>query len=255
MSARPPLKLRILSYNIHKGFSGGIPKYTLKKMRDEIRRAQPDLIFLQEVHGEHDGHRRRVPAWPEGSQFEYLAEQLWPHFSYGRNAVYTEGHHGNAILSKHPILSWANLDLSQNSFERRGVLHAVIQLPGGAGRTHALCTHLGLFEWDRQRQLRQLAGRIEEAVPRDERVIAAGDFNDWRQNASAALTGRLGLREAFRASNGGYARTFPSWMPVLTLDRVYCRGFEIKAASVFDDPAWRALSDHLALWVELEVAG
>jgi endonuclease/exonuclease/phosphatase family metal-dependent hydrolase len=223
-------------------------------MKEELRRFRPDLIFLQEVHGEHQGHRRRIRAWPDGSQFEYLAGELWPHFGYGRNVVYTEGHHGNAVLSRYPIVSSENIDLSQNRIERRGVLHAVIELPGGAGKIHALSAHLGLFEWDRRRQLRQLAARIESAVPAREKVIAAGDFNDWAKNAGAALAGDLGLAEAYRSRYGDYARTFPSWMPVLCLDRIYFRGFEAKRAGVFRNPSWSPLSDHLALWAELDVS-
>lgn len=33
-------------------------------------------------------------------------------FAYGRNAVYTQSHHGNAILSPFPIVHFANHDLS-----------------------------------------------------------------------------------------------------------------------------------------------
>src|SRR4051812_7468381 len=95
--------LRVISYNIHKGFSSGNLKFILKKMREALRFVQPDLIFLQEVLGHHEVHSRRIKDWPDQSQFEFLAHELWPHFAYGRNAVYTNGHHGNAILSKYPF--------------------------------------------------------------------------------------------------------------------------------------------------------
>ena len=68
-----------------------------------MRILQPDVIFLQEVLGHHEVHKKRVNSWPEQSQFEYLAHELWPHFAYGKNAVYTDGHHGNAILESIPL--------------------------------------------------------------------------------------------------------------------------------------------------------
>jgi endonuclease/exonuclease/phosphatase family metal-dependent hydrolase len=246
------MSIRVLTYNIHKGFSGGIPKYTLDQMREAIRRIQPDLLFLQEIHGEHNGHRNRIKDYPAGSQFEYLAEEMWPHFSYGKNVVYSQGHHGNAILSKYPIRSWENVDISQNRIERRGILHAVIDVPGVTEPIHAFCAHFGLLEWHRKKQLDQLAFRIELLVPQTEKIIAAGDFNDWRKIASTPLEKRLGLDEAFTQLTGVHASTFPSWFPILCLDRIYFRGFRAAETQKLDDPTWISLSDHIALSATLE---
>ncbi|MEO5969769.1 MAG: endonuclease/exonuclease/phosphatase family protein [Bdellovibrionia bacterium] len=245
------LQLKILSYNIHKGFSGGIAKYTLEKIRREIRILHPDLIFLQEVQGQHEGHKKRIPSWSDVPQFEYLAEDLWPHHTYGKNAVYSQGHHGNAILSKFPILSWENLDISQNRFETRGFLHAVIELPGSSVPLHALCTHLGLFESDRKKQLKQLTNRIESVVPKGDLLIACGDFNDWRENASQSLVHDLGFQEAFLSLHGRHAKTFPSWLPVMRLDRIYFRGFTPVSAICMNHSPWDSLSDHVALSADL----
>jgi endonuclease/exonuclease/phosphatase family metal-dependent hydrolase len=248
-------KIKILSYNIHKGFSGGISRYTLDKMREAIRVLQPDLLFLQEIHGEHHGHRKRIKTYPEGSQFEYLATEMWPHFSYGRNVVYSDGHHGNAILSKFPILSSENIDISQNTVERRGILHATILIPKVQEPVHLLCAHLGLLGWQRKKQLEQLGQRIESHVPKDGKVIAAGDFNDWDKAASGIFEKKLGLSEAFFSLTGENAKTFPNWFPFLCLDRVYYQGFKALQATRLNDPLWVDLSDHLALWVELEIMG
>ena len=81
--------LRILSYNIHKGFSSGNRRFVLKKMREAIRLVHADLVFLQEVLGEHQVHRERVKEWPDQSQFEFLADEIWPHYTYGKNAIYS----------------------------------------------------------------------------------------------------------------------------------------------------------------------
>lgn len=246
-------RLKILSYNIHKGFSSGNRRLVVSRIRDSIRSVQADLVFLQEVLGHHEEHGKRHSEWPTQPQFEYLADKLWPHFAYGKNAVYTQGHHGNAILSKFPFSFWENEDVSTNKLERRGVLHGVIEIPHRSKPLHAVCVHLGLFEGGRQAQLRRICKRIHSMVPDGEPLIIGGDFNDWRGKASSPLKSELKMMEAFEQSEGQHARTFPSWLPTLRLDRVYFRGARLRAARALSGPTWSELSDHLALYVELDL--
>ena len=243
--------LRILSYNIHKGFSSGNRRFVLEKMREAIRKVHADIVFLQEVQGEHLVHQERVKEWPEASQFEFLAEKIWPHFAYGKNAVYSSGHHGNAILSKYPIIFSENIDVSTSKLERRGLLHAKIELPDHEHHVHAICVHLGLRETDRGNQVRRICERIESHVPHGHPVIVAGDFNDWRGRATGPLRRVLNASEAFETIKGSHARTFPCWLPALKLDRVYFRGLEAKDAETLSGKPWSDLSDHAALYVEL----
>lgn len=246
--------LKILSYNIHKGFGSGMnSRFTLHAMRQAIRGVHPDLVFLQEVLGHHEGHRRRIENWPDQSQFEFLADSIWSHYAYGKNAVYDAGHHGNAILSKFPFTGWDNIDISTNRVERRGLLHGVIGIPGRERPVHAICIHLGLLEGERMRQLELLCDRIESHVPHSDPLIIAGDFNDWLVRISKLLRDRLDVREAFLEKTGVHARTFPSWLPALRLDRVYVRGAQIQNAICMGGAPWNELSDHSALFVELEL--
>lgn len=246
------MKLRVLTYNIHKGFSTSNSKFVLKQIKASITEAHADLVCLQEVVGDHTAHAEKWEDWPDTSQFEYLADETWSHFAYGKNAVYTEGHHGNAILSKFPILSWENQDVSFNQIERRGLLHTVIELPH-AFPLHAFSLHLGLFEKDRTNQLNQLCDRILALVPDGAPLIIAGDFNDWRMNASDLLVYRLGLKEAFLETKGKHARSFPSIWPALSLDRIYYRGLQCEAVKVLKGGIWNQLSDHLPLMAEFEI--
>ena len=246
-------RIRILSYNIHKGFSSGNRKFILKGIREALRETHPEVVFLQEVLGNHDGHRKRIQDWPTESQFEFLADELWPHFAYGRNAVYTMGHHGNAILSKHPILFFENIDISTNHFERRGILHGMIKIPGISRSVHLLCVHLGLMEAERLTQIKKLCSRVHSHVPDQDPLIIGGDFNDWTGKASHLLEKSLHLEELFKKVQGQYARTFPSWLPALKLDRLYCRGFEVKSAECLSTPKWAGLSDHVALLGEVGI--
>ena len=222
-------------------------------MREAIHSVQADLVFLQEVLGQHSGHQKKYEDWPDVPQFEYLSDQLWPHFAYGRNAVYTSGHHGNAILSKYPFSFWENIDVSTNRLERRGLLHGVIEIPHRKKPVHAICVHLGLLETERQTQVKNLCERIDRMVPHDEPLIIGGDFNDWRIRLTRPLHNKVEVKEAFKEMYGDHARTFPSWLPALKLDRIYYRGMKIQDARTLTGRPWNQLSDHVALYSELLV--
>ncbi len=243
------LTIKTLSYNMHKGQSIGNMRNVLKKMKTAIRDIQADLVFLQEVRGLDKDQRSNAKS----SQFEYLADSIWHHYAYGKNAVTDRGHHGNAILSKYPFVSWENVDISTNQLERRGLLHGVIRVPNTNVQVHLLCLHLNLLEGGRSKQINRLCDRIDMVVPHDQPLIIGGDFNDWRQRISDVLHQRLGVREAHLDVHDDHARTFPSWMPLLKLDRVYYRGFIARTASSLCGQPWRALSDHAAYFAELEL--
>jgi endonuclease/exonuclease/phosphatase family metal-dependent hydrolase len=246
------MKLRVLSYNIHKGFSMGNRRFVLDGIRQAIRETSADLVFLQEVLGEHQDHKKKYPEWRKDSQFEFLADEVWPHYAYGKNAIYTSGHHGNAILSKYPFTFFENIDISTNRVEQRGLLHGVIEIPGHKQPIHAICVHLGLLEGDRGIQLQRICERIDSHVKPGNPLILAGDFNDWREKLSKPLLDTLDVQEAFQTMTKSHARTFPSWMPALRLDRVYFRGLKVKEAKTMQGKPWSNLSDHTPLSVQLE---
>ncbi len=123
--------------------------------------------------------------------------------AYGRNAVYDEGHHGNAILSRFPILGWENEDMSSHGYERRGLLHCELRPPGWPETLHCVCVHLGLWGRHRGVQIEKLRRRIERLVPPAAPLIVAGDFNDWRLRVTHQLAHPLNLHEVFELVTGG----------------------------------------------------
>lgn len=246
----------IATYNIHKGFPLTplvATRPSLRGLREHLHVLNPDLVFLQEVVGAHDGHARRHRDWPRQSQYEYLADTLWPSHAYGRNAVYDAGHHGNAILSRFPILRWENEDISAHRFESRGLLHCEIMVPGLSANLHAVCVHLALTARGRSRQLERLRQRIERHVPVDAPLIVAGDFNDWtwRSRAPHEFAVPLNLHEVFEITTGAAARSFPAALPLLRLDRIYVRGFSVLETRVHHGRRKMRLSDHAALTARL----
>lgn len=245
--------VRVLSYNIHKGFSIGNRRFVLGAIRDAIVAINPDIVFLQEVLGEHRGHAARVHSWPELGQHDFLASESWGHVAYGPNRHHRHGHHGNAILSRFPVSAWTNTNISTNRLEHRGVLHAKLQLEGVQLPLHCLCVHMNMVGSGKLKQLGDVAGLANREVLSNEPLILAGDFNDWSKRASQQLVDQLGTNEAFKSAQGAYARTFPSWLPVFPLDRIYTRGFEVVSTAVLKGSPWRTLSDHAALFAELRL--
>ncbi|HZP93129.1 MAG TPA: endonuclease/exonuclease/phosphatase family protein [Burkholderiales bacterium] len=246
--------LQVVTYNIHKGFSQFKRHVSVYELRERLRGLAADIVFLQEVQGSHSRHQQRHRNWPEAPQYEFLADVLWRDFAYGRNAVYDSGHHGNAILSKFPIVCWHNEDISMSRLENRGLLHCEIEVPGWRARLHCVNVHLGLFARWRKKQLEVLRHRIEHLVPREEPLVVAGDFNDWRRKASHQLAVSLGMTEVFEHAHGRPARSFPAALPLLHLDRIYVRGFRVRLAHAHRDRHWSRISDHVALSALLERA-
>ena len=244
-----PFSFKVLTVNIHKGFSPLNRTFMLHDLREAVRKVAADVVFLQEVQGAHLKHARHISNFPETPQYEFLADSIWPQFAYGRNAVYPHGDHGNALLSKFQIIRYDNLDISQSGHENRGLLHCVLRLPGSGQQVHAICIHLGLREVHRQQQLRLLEQRISE-IPADAPLVVAGDFNDWRQKADLSQSG---LQEVFMHTLGKPARTFPARLPLLPLDRIYVRNLTVHNPRVLTTRPWSHLSDHVPLSVEVEL--
>jgi endonuclease/exonuclease/phosphatase family metal-dependent hydrolase len=244
------LTIRILTVNTHKGFTFFNRRFILHELRDAVRSVSADVVFLQEVLGTHDKHSNRYTNWPETSQYEFLADSIWADFAYGRNAVYPAGHHGNALLSKFPIIRYENRDASIAGPERRGLLHCVLRGPDNI-ELHAICVHLGLQESHRRRQLDLLCALVRDEVPVDAPLVIAGDFNDWRSRAGVILKEGADVDEVFVQAHGKERRTFPARFPLLPLDRIYVRNVRVHQPVALTLKPWSHLSDHAPLAAEL----
>jgi endonuclease/exonuclease/phosphatase family metal-dependent hydrolase len=244
------LRCRVLTLNVHKGFGFLNRRFILPELRDAVRTTAADLVFLQEVIGAHEQHARRQVRWPTQPQYEFLADTMWPQFAYGRNAVYQEGNHGNALLSKLPISRFENIDISVGRKEKRGLLHAQITVPNRPYDLHAICVHLALRESHRRAQLTRMVRHIHDSIPADAPLIVAGDFNDWRGRCTPILR-EVDLLEAFAVLGRTGARSFPGRWPLLRLDRIYVRNAAIGSAQVLSSLPWPHLSDHVPLLSEI----
>jgi endonuclease/exonuclease/phosphatase family metal-dependent hydrolase len=247
MSAPTSARLHVATYNIHKGFSQFNSRMMVHELRGRLRTLGPDVVFLQEVQGLHLKHADRYDDWPESPQHEFLAQDVWGASAYGQNVMYDHGHHGNAILSRHPIVSSVNHDVTDLRFERRGMLHCELNVPGMSVVVHCVCVHLSLFAVSRARQMTGLVDRLAQWAPGNSPLVIAGDFNDWRNRGDTLLADRLGLTEVFAGERGLPARSFPVRKPTLRLDRIYVRGFSVESTQIHAGVEWSKISDHAAL--------
>ena len=247
------MKLRVFSQNIHKGLNAGNRSSILRDLKPAMHELNPHLSFLQEVVGENSDFKARLKDLADEPQHEFLKSADLIHVSYGKNVTYTEGHHGNAILSHLPISFERNTDLSVLSLPPRGLLHVIIPLKHLSHPLHAFCVHLGLVEIERRLQLRRIMHYIRSHINPLSPTLLVGDFNDWRNKLEDPLLKTLGMHEAFTHLHGQPARSFPSWSPLLRLDRVYFRNLKLVEAVVLSAKPWSELSDHLPLLVDFEL--
>lgn len=247
----PCKALRVLSVNIHKGYTAFRRRFMLRDLREAVRAVDGDLVLLQEVQGGAPGDGSDSDGLGF-AQAEYLADRIWREHAWARNAVATGGGHGNAVLSRWPILSWHNHDVSVPGDEPRGLLHCEIAVPPAP--LHVVCVHLGLRESHRRQQLQALRELVQRRIPPDAPLVVGGDFNDWRSRADRQLQG-TGLREVWRAAHGHHARTFPAQCPVLRLDRLYVRHMDAQRPLKLPRRPWSVLSDHAPIAADLCLPG
>jgi endonuclease/exonuclease/phosphatase family metal-dependent hydrolase len=236
--------LRIATYNIHKGVQGLGPAKRLEihNLVHAVEQFDADLVCLQEVRSHHRKLARHFPGWPEQGQADYLLPEGYEAV-YRTNALTRHGEHGNALLSRWPVVSTGHEDVSDHRFEQRGLLHVVVQVEGKV--VHVIVVHLGLLAASRDRQIQRMGHYLAREVPADERLVVAGDFNDWGDRLHQPMAD-LDLR----TFEGIRLATFPSRLPVLHLDRIYTRGLKPLHAQVPRGRAWARMSDHLPLIAE-----
>ena len=256
-SQRNARHLRVATYNIHKGVRGMGPTKRLEihNLSDAVEALDADIVCLQEVRQFNHAEARRFShtqfgpdAWPSTPQAEYLAPEGYE-VAYRTNAVTKHGEHGNALLARWPLGAIGHHNVSDHRFEQRGLLHVPVQWRGV--EVHVVVVHLGLIHASRVRQAERLAELVQHELPAGAPVVVAGDFNDWNEK----LDGILSDGGLSRATLGNEARvaTYPSIIPVLSLDRVYTRGLHCKSIMVPRGSTWARLSDHLPLVAELDL--
>lgn len=236
--------VRVATYNIHKGVQGVGPQRRLEihNLGHAVEQLDADIVCLQEVRKLHRGEEKYFTHWPELPQADFLAPEGYEAI-YRTNAITRHGEHGNAMLSRWPVIGHQHEDISDHRFEQRGLLHSEVMVHGQA--VHVVVVHLGLIRASRARQVMQLQRFIEREVPPNAPLLVAGDFNDWGVHVKQAFDATN-----LRAFEGLRQFTFPARMPLVQLDYVYARGLKPLGILVPRGRIWWRMSDHLPLIAE-----
>jgi endonuclease/exonuclease/phosphatase family metal-dependent hydrolase len=244
------VKLRVLSYNIHKCIGGVDRRYEPSRIIEVIRKLDADLVMLQEVDdgAKRTNHHRQVDVIGDELGLRY---RTW----FPNVGVRGGGHYGNAILSRFPLIESKNIDLTLRFKKARSVLHAVIRVRQRVAddeidRTvHLFNMHLGLARYERKIQLR----RFLESDPftnlhADTPIVVGGDLNDVYGGLGELLvpSGFAGVERR--------PRTFPAWGPLRALDAIFVRGaVDFLDLARCDSDLARRASDHRPLLAQVRL--
>jgi endonuclease/exonuclease/phosphatase family metal-dependent hydrolase len=240
------MRLRIVSWNIHKAIGGVDRRYDLDRVVGVLAEQEPDIALLQEV-------AEGMPTSRFHDQAELLREALGlRHLAYGQEHRFKVGGYGNAILSRYPLSDIHHVDLTVGWRKKRGVITARshVHYDGHTRSVVVFNLHLGLAGSERAQQLSRFlechpfAG-LHSKTP----VVVAGDLNDlWGSLGPRFLT-PAGFTRAGHLSN-----TFPAMLPLRPLDGIFVRGeLQATACGPRRTAMARAASDHLPLVADLEM--
>ncbi|MEO0929766.1 MAG: endonuclease/exonuclease/phosphatase family protein [Pseudomonadota bacterium] len=221
--------LRVASYNIRKA-RGLDQRRDPSRILRVLNGLDADVVALQEAD-------RRLGNRPTVLCRTMIAQETdFAVVPVARNDV-SLGWHGNAVLIRKGLKHGAVAHIDLPGLEPRGAVRVDLN------DFSLVATHLGLMRRHRSGQLRAIA----RAVAAAERVVVAGDFNEWSPHKG------LEVLHGFEVHAPGHS--FHAARPVAALDRIaVSRGLAVKRAGVVDRGPARRASDHLPIWVDVGVA-
>lgn len=243
------MRLTLMTYNVHscRGRDGIVSPSRIASVVASLR---PDVLALQEVDLglSRTGHADQSRVIAEILKMEYMFHP----------ALHREtGQYGNAVMSRYPLRLVRGGKLpglpGRKDLEERGALWTEIR--AGGASVQVINTHLGLVRRERLAQAAALLGPEWLGHPDCRQpAILCGDMNDLPHSRVCRMF-RTALRDAQRGPGRAGPRSgWPSRFPVTRLDYVFTGpGITVTGTRVPRDPPIRVASDHLPLFVELEI--
>jgi endonuclease/exonuclease/phosphatase family metal-dependent hydrolase len=237
--------MRLVTYNIHKGIGGSDRRYRFERVLAVLAELAPDLVCLQEVD-----------CNVERSHFHNQPMLLCRHLEaaahrYQLNVPHRNGGgYGNLILSRWPIQAHYDVSLRAGRRKPRGAQLVVVATPQGP--LHLVNLHLGLAEKERRWQISHLLHHPLFLASAHLPTLIAGDYNDWRNTLCKQRFAAHDFLDA--TSPARRFRSFPAFMPVAALDKVFYRGsIALHFVHVFRSRLARRASDHLPLLLDFQL--
>lgn len=224
--------LVVATYNVH-SCVGVDRRYDPDRTAAVLCELGADIIGLQEI----DPRPRRDGQLDQRAHF---AAATGLTAVPGGDRERARGRFGNVLLTRFPVRAVRHIDLSVATYEPRGAIDAELLVEGRWLRV--VVTHLGLRAGERRQQIERLLDALAAVPSTAEATLIIGDLNEWRGRGGglSMLDRRIGRAPA--------RPTFPAWLPVLPLDRIYAGGAaSLRAVSVHRSRLARVASDHLPL--------
>ena len=244
-SQLPLGSLKIMTYNIHILNPPSRPGTTdINATADVIIKANPDVVFLQEVD-KNTGRNGYT-----GDQAAELAKLTKMNVVFYAAIPLNNGFYGTAILSKYPLKTVKKylLTKEKDTDEQRVLGTTIVDLPGADSLMLAV-THLQHNNaTNRIRQVRDLTGILDKEKGR---VIIGGDLNE-KETAT----------EFFSIFDGSFTRTCKgsscpltssAQSPKYVIDYLAYKpasAFSVQQHTVINEPY---ASDHLPVVAELNI--
>jgi len=230
------LPVRVATYNLHNGFDTE-GQLDIEAIASVIEEFHPDIIALQEVsRGWVISGRLDMLSW--------LSSRLDMPYVFGPTA---DPLWGNAILSRYPIVDYAEYDLPPRDLPvERGLIAAVVDL-GGGETLQVIATHL--HHVDEDSAIRQTQAQAIVAVWGGRgRTVLLGDFNAQPADPEIGILRQAGLADAAAPIESPPGYTWPSDDPAVRIDYIWLSP-DLQASGV--RVVQTTASDHLPVVAEI----
>lgn len=245
--ATKPVRLRVLTYNIHHG-EGTDGVFDYERLAAVIKAQKPDLVALQEVDNQ-TGRSSGI------DQAKVLGDLTGLKSLYGMAMAYDGGEYGEAILTSLPIVETHNAPLPYSmGHEPRSALMARVRV-GQAGQSERHVWFIGTHLDHTRNPADRLAQakEINRVIGRDDQALAilAGDLNAVPESEVMQTFYEMWTDSAVVAGNP--QPTIPSHNPRRRIDYVLYRPanqFRVIESKVIHEPV---ASDHAPYLTVLEL--
>ncbi len=200
--------LRILTYNLHNGFSAD-GQLDLEALAINIKESGADVVALQEIS-------RGWLVSGRVDMLEWLSQRLDMPYYFGPSS---SPFWGNAILSRYPIASAINMPLPSEGLPlERSFIAAILEI--GGQHFQVIAIHLHHVEGDSEIRVGQVSALLSFYGNTSHTVIL-GDFNAEPNDPEIKLMRAAGLRDVLLSIEPPPAYTFRADDPFQRIDYIW----------------------------------